>query len=79
MYGIQGGVNTNLLPYGQIGLPSPNSVGYSTLQNLVMPAPHIVQYGRPNFTGATAETIPSIQTPQNTGNAFFIYVKVYNY
>ncbi|KAM7515980.1 hypothetical protein LguiA_005563 [Lonicera macranthoides] len=67
MYGIQGGVSANVLPYGQIGLPPPNSARYSTLQNFVMPAPHIVQYGRPNFTVATAKTIPSIQTPQNTG------------
>ncbi|KAM7519939.1 hypothetical protein LguiB_018901 [Lonicera macranthoides] len=68
LYGMQGAVNTKVLPYGQIGLPSPSSLGYSTLQNFAMPA-HIVQYRRPSVTGVTTESNPSIQTPQKTGES----------
>lgn len=68
MYGVPGTVNTNVLPYGQMGHPPPGSIGYRCLQSFVMPGPHMVQYGRPSVSGPIPETIPTIQTPHFTGN-----------
>lgn len=68
MYGLQGTINTNL-SYGQMAHPSPGTLGYRAIQGFVMPGPQIVQYGRPNVSGATTETIPTTQMPYLTGTA----------
>lgn len=68
LYSMQGTVNTNVLPYGQMGHSPTSSLGYRSAQNFVMPRhPHILQYGRPTVSGTITEAIPAIQTPYFTG------------
>ncbi|WOG83968.1 hypothetical protein DCAR_0103147 [Daucus carota subsp. sativus] len=68
MYSVPGAAGTNAFPYGQLG--QPGTLGYRPIQGFVMPGgpgPHLMQYGRPNVSGAISETIPTVQAPYFTG------------
>lgn len=66
MYNLPGSVNTNAYSYGQLG--HPGALGYRPVQGVLMPGPHLMQYGRPNVSGAMPETSPAIQASYLSGN-----------
>lgn len=71
MYNVPGAAGTSAFPYGQLG--QPGTLGYRPIQGFVMPGgpgPHLMQYGRPNVSGAMSETIPTVQAPYFTGNIY---------
>lgn len=71
MYNVPGAAGTNAFPYGQLG--QPGTLGYRPIQGFIMPGgpgPHLMQYGRPNVSGAMSETIAAVQAPYFTGNIY---------
>ncbi|KAG5529925.1 hypothetical protein RHGRI_030340 [Rhododendron griersonianum] len=67
MYGVQGTVNPNIAPYGQMGQSLTANHGYATVQGYVTPGRHVLQYGGPRVSGVSSDTIPTIQAPYHTG------------
>ncbi|GMP43701.1 hypothetical protein CsSME_00012963 [Camellia sinensis var. sinensis] len=57
IYGVPGTVNTNIVPYGQMGHPFSGNHGYPTIQGYVTPGRHVLQYGGPLISGVTTDTI----------------------
>ncbi|KAF5939117.1 hypothetical protein HYC85_023376 [Camellia sinensis] len=57
IYGVPGTVNTNIVPYGQMGHPFSGNHGYPTIQGYVTPGRHVLQYGGPLVSGVTTDTI----------------------
>ncbi|CAL5411943.1 unnamed protein product [Camellia sinensis] len=45
IYGVPSTVNTNIVPYGQMGHPLSSNHGYPTIQGYVTPGRHVLQYG----------------------------------
>ena len=75
MYGVPPGTaNTNIAQYGQ---PFPGSHGYTSIQGYMTPGRPVLQYGGPRFSGATTETIATIQAPYPTG-IFSLSLSVYS-
>lgn len=72
MYSVPGAVNTNAFSYGQLG--HPGNLGYRPIQGYMTPGPHLMQYGRPNVSGAASETIPTIQATYLTGNTYLFTI-----
>ncbi|KAL7181467.1 hypothetical protein ACSBR1_040373 [Camellia fascicularis] len=61
IYGVPGTVNTNIVPYGQMGHPLSGNHGYPTIQGYVTPGRHVLQYGGPLVNGVTTDTIATTQ------------------
>ncbi|XP_028124052.1 uncharacterized protein LOC114321102 isoform X2 [Camellia sinensis] len=62
IYGVPSTVNTNIVPYGQMGHPLSGNHGYPTIQGYVTPGRHVLQYGGPLVNGVTTDTITITQT-----------------
>lgn len=69
IYGVPGTVNTNIVPYGQMGHPLSGNHGYPTIQGYVTPGRHVLQYGGPLVSGVTTDTIATTQAPYLAGIA----------
>ncbi|THG13907.1 hypothetical protein TEA_016062 [Camellia sinensis var. sinensis] len=67
IYGVPGTVNTNIVPYGQMGHPLSGNHGYPTIQGYVTPGRHVLQYGGPLVSGVTTDTIATTQAPYLAG------------
>ncbi|CAL5432588.1 unnamed protein product [Camellia sinensis] len=67
IYGIPGTVNTNIVPYGQMGHPLSSNHGYPTIQGNVTPGRHVLQYGGPLVSGVTTDTIATTQAQYLAG------------
>ncbi|XP_027770544.1 RNA-binding protein 24-like isoform X2 [Solanum pennellii] len=65
MYGIPSTVGTNTLQFGQLGA-QPGSPAYAYRGHL-MTGPHMVQYQRPNASGAMTDNVPLMQLPYHSG------------
>lgn len=64
IYGLSG---TNPLPVGHMS-PQPGSPGYTMMRGYLMPGPHMVQYHRPNVSGAITDgTTTAMQIPYHSG------------
>ncbi|CAL5401935.1 unnamed protein product [Camellia sinensis] len=61
IYGVPSTVNTNIVPYGQMGHPLFGNHGYPTIQGYVTPGRHVLQYGGPLDNGVTTDTITITQ------------------
>ncbi|CAL5340513.1 unnamed protein product [Camellia sinensis] len=61
IYGVPSTVNTNIVPYGQMGHPLSGNHGYPTIQGYVTPGRHVLQYGGPLVNGVTTNTITITQ------------------
>ncbi|GMP93726.1 hypothetical protein CsSME_00043439 [Camellia sinensis var. sinensis] len=61
IYGVPSTVNTNIVPYGQMGPPLSGNHGYPTIQGYVTPGRHVLQYGGPLVSGVTTDTIATTQ------------------
>ncbi|CAL5337255.1 unnamed protein product [Camellia sinensis] len=63
IYGVPSTVNTNIVPYGQMGHPLSGNHGYPTIQGYVTPGHHVLQYqyGGPLVNGVTTDTITITQ------------------
>ncbi|GMP37473.1 hypothetical protein CsSME_00009132 [Camellia sinensis var. sinensis] len=61
IYGVPSTVNTNIVPYGQMGHPLSGNHGYPTIQGYVTPGRHALQYGGPLVNGVTTDTITITQ------------------
>ncbi|KAF5931094.1 hypothetical protein HYC85_031967 [Camellia sinensis] len=61
IYGVPSTVNTNIVPYGQMGHPLSGNHGYPTIQGYVTPGRHVLQYGGPLINGVTIDTITITQ------------------
>ncbi|CAL5423241.1 unnamed protein product [Camellia sinensis] len=61
IYGIPSTINTNIVPYGQMGHPLSGNHGYPTIQGYVTPGRHVLQYGGPLVNGVTTDTITITQ------------------
>ncbi|CAL5361937.1 unnamed protein product [Camellia sinensis] len=61
IYGVPSTVNTNIVPYGQMGHPLSGNHGYPTIQGYVTPGRHVLQYGGPLVNGVTTDTITITQ------------------
>ncbi|CAL5334022.1 unnamed protein product [Camellia sinensis] len=61
IYGVPSTVNTNIVPYGQMGHPLSGNHGYPTIQGYVTPDRHVLQYGGPLVNGVTTDTIAITQ------------------
>lgn len=68
MYGIPSTVGTNTLQFGQLGA-QPGSPAYAYRGHL-MTGPHMVQYQRPNASGAMTDNVPLMQLPYHSGTTF---------
>lgn len=64
MYGIPSTVGTNTLQFGQLGA-QPGSPAYAYRGHL-MTGPHMVQYQRPNASGAMTDNVPLMQLPYHS-------------
>ncbi|CAL5402519.1 unnamed protein product [Camellia sinensis] len=67
IYGVPSTVNTNIVPYGQMGHPLFGNHGYPTIQGYVTPGRHVLQYGGPLVNGVTTDTITIIQAQYLAG------------
>lgn len=69
MFGMPGSMNTNVFPFGQMGVPG--SPGYRAPQGIVAPGPHVMSYSRPIVSGTntTTETVTLSPAPYPTGVA----------
>ncbi|XAR73659.1 hypothetical protein NMG60_11007700 [Bertholletia excelsa] len=67
MYGLHGMVNTKIVSHGQIGQPLPGSHRHKAIPSCVLPGNHVLPYELSRFSGATTETIASVQIPNYTG------------
>ncbi|CAL5365102.1 unnamed protein product [Camellia sinensis] len=67
IYGVPGTVNTNIVPYGQMGHPFSGNHGYPTIQGYVTPGRHVLQYGGPLVSGVTTDTIVITQAQYLAG------------
>ncbi|CAL5428512.1 unnamed protein product [Camellia sinensis] len=67
IYGVPSTVNTNIVPYGQMGHPLSGNHGYPTIQGYVTPGRHVLQYGGPLVSGVTTDTIATIQAQYLAG------------
>nr|GMD49209.1 RNA-binding protein 38-like [Ipomoea batatas]GMD56411.1 RNA-binding protein 38-like [Ipomoea batatas] len=48
--------------------PQPGSPGYTMMRGYLMPGPHMVQYHRPNVSGAITDgTTTAMQIPYHSG------------
>ncbi|CAL5386441.1 unnamed protein product [Camellia sinensis] len=61
IYGVPSTVNTNIVPYGQMGHPLSGNHGYPTIQGYVTPGRHVLQYGGPLVNRVTTDTIAITQ------------------
>ncbi|KAF5949772.1 hypothetical protein HYC85_011765 [Camellia sinensis] len=57
IYGVPSTVNTNIVPYGQMGHPLSGNHGYPTIQGYVTPGRHVLQYGGPLYPELQASTM----------------------
>ncbi|CAL5354909.1 unnamed protein product [Camellia sinensis] len=67
IYGVPSTVNTNIVPYGQMGPPLSGNHGYPTIQGYVTPGRHVLQYGGPLVSGVTTDTIATTQAQYLAG------------
>ncbi|CAL5401851.1 unnamed protein product [Camellia sinensis] len=67
IYGVPSTVNTNIVPYGQMGHPLFGNHGYPTIQGYVTPGRHVLQYGGPLVNGVTTDTITITQAQYLAG------------
>ncbi|CAL5411359.1 unnamed protein product [Camellia sinensis] len=67
IYGVPSTVNTNIVPYGQMGHPLSGNHGYPTIQGYVIPGRHVLQYGGPLVNGVTTDTIAITQAQYLAG------------
>ncbi|CAL5404962.1 unnamed protein product [Camellia sinensis] len=67
IYGVPSTVNTNIVPYGQMGHPFFGNHGYPTIQGYVTPGRHVLQYGGPLVNGVTTDTITITQAQYLAG------------
>ncbi|CAL5423860.1 unnamed protein product [Camellia sinensis] len=61
IYGVPGTINTNIVPYRQMGHPLSCNHGYPTIQGYVTLGRHVLQYGGPLVSGVTIDTIATTQ------------------
>ncbi|CAL5393453.1 unnamed protein product [Camellia sinensis] len=67
IYGVPSTVNTNIVPYGQMGHPLSGNHGYPTIQGYVTPGRHVLQYGGPLVNEVTTDTITITQAQYLAG------------
>lgn len=67
IYGLSGTIGTNPLPVGHMS-PQPGSPGYTMVRGYLMPGPHMVQYHRPNASGAITDGTTTMQIPYHSGS-----------
>lgn len=69
MFGMQGPLNSNAFPFGQVGPPIPGSPGYRATQGIMTPGAHVLSYSRPSVSGTATESVPLSLAPYATGVA----------
>lgn len=67
IYGVPGGVNTAIYPYGQMGQAIPGGHGYTAMQGYTVPGPQIVPYAGSNVNAMTTSPMPAIQASYPSG------------
>jgi len=67
IYGMPGGMNTTIYPYGQLGQAIPGGHGYTAMQGYTVPGHQIVPYGGSNVNAITTSPVPAIQVPYPSG------------
>lgn len=67
IYGVPGGANTAIYPYGQLGQAIPGGHGYTAMQGYTVPAHQIVPYGGSNVNAMTTSPVPAIQASYPSG------------
>ncbi|CAL5329487.1 unnamed protein product [Camellia sinensis] len=77
IYGVPSTVNTNIVPYGQMGHPLFGNHGYPTIQGYVTPGRHVLQYGGPLVNGVTTDTI-TITQAQYLAGVFSLDKSIYD-